>query len=307
MIIEYCRSKTLNFGDDLNPWLWPQLMGEDIFKNEDGVYFVGIGTVLTKKRLDIQLADAKEIVIFSSGAWGENTPILSDKCKVYGVRGPRTAKKLGLSENLAIGDGAYLLRNIPLAPVEKQFDIGFIPHHGSEQYIDWQVVCDQLGIKFISAKQPVEAFLLQLRSCRKIVTEAMHGAITADAMRIPWIPVKFSPLFSEEKWYDFAECMEIELKFQVLTFISQNKMKLPKLIEIGAKKLLSKLLGIKPKWSELIFTPFPADSERSAKLVDELKAIIATPEAYLSTDKKVDEITNRQNDILMKIVEDYKS
>jgi succinoglycan biosynthesis protein ExoV len=306
MIIEYCRSKTLNFGDDLNPWLWPQLMGSEIFKKQDGMYFVGIGTVLTKKRLDIQLAEAKEIIIFSSGTWGEKTPILSDKCKVYGVREPRTAERLGLNKNLVIGDGAYLLRNIALAPVEKIFDIGFIPHHGSEQYIDWQAVCDQLGIKFISAKQPVESFLMQLRSCRKIVTEAMHGAITADAMRIPWVPIKFSLLFSEDKWYDFAECMEIQLKFNKLSFISQKKMKLPKLIEIGTKKMLSKLLRIKPKWSELIFIPIPADLAKSAKLVNELKEIITMAEMHLSTDKKVDEITSRQNDILMKIVADYK-
>lgn len=306
MIIEYCRSKTLNFGDDLNPWLWPQLMGSEIFKKQDGVYFVGIGTVLTKKRLDIQLADAKEIVIFSSGAWGDDSLVLSDKCKVYGVRGPRTAKKLGLDKSLAIGDGAYLLRNIQLAPVEKKIDIGFIPHHGSEQYVDWQLVCDQLGIQFISAKQPVETFLVQLRSCRKIVTEAMHGAIASDAMRIPWIAVKFSPLFSEEKWYDFTECMEIELKFHKLTFISQKRMKLPKLIEVGAKKILSKSFAIKPKWSKLIFTAIPANSGEYTKLVDELKAIIATSEVYLSSDKKVNEITRNQSDILMKIVDDYR-
>jgi len=306
MIIEYCRSKTLNFGDDLNPWLWPQLMGSEIFKKQDGVYFVGIGTVLTKKRLDIQLADAKEIVIFSSGVWGEDAPILSEKCKVYGVRGPMTAQKLGLNKSLAIGDGAYLLRNIQLPPVEKQFDIGFIPHHGSEQFVDWQLICDQLGIQFISAKQPVENFLVQLRSCRKIVTEAMHGAIVSDAMRIPWIAVKFSPLFREEKWYDFTECMEIKLKIHELTFISQTRMKLTKLIEVGAKKILSKSLAIKPKWSKLIFTMIPANSDKYAKLIGELKAIIATSEVYLSSDKKVNEITRNQNDILMKIVDDYK-
>jgi len=306
MIIEYCRSKTLNFGDDLNPWLWPQLMGNDIFEKQDGIYFVGIGTVLTKKRLDIQLADAKKIVIFSSGAWGEDSPVLSDKCKVYGVRGPRTAKNLGLNENLIIGDGAYLLRNIQLPPVEKKIDIGFIPHHGSEQYVDWQLICDQLGIKFISPKQPVETFLTQLRSCRKIVAEAMHGAIASDAMRIPWIAVKFSPLFSEEKWCDFTESMEIELKFHQLTFISQKRMKLTKLIEVGAKKILSKSLAIKPKWSTLIFSMIPAKPEKYAILIDELKVIIATSDVYLSSDQKVNEITRNQNDILMKIVDDYK-
>ena len=305
MIIEYCRSKTYNFGDDLNPWLWPKLLGDEFFTQQDGVYFVGIGTVLTSKRLNIQLANAKEIIIFSSGAWGDSAPALPGKCKVYGVRGPRTAKRLGLSEDKVIGDGAYLLRKIELPVVDKIYDIGFIPHHGSEIYVDWQKICDQLGIQFISAKQPVEDFLGQLRGCKRIITEAMHGAIVADAMRIKWSPVKFSPLFSEEKWYDFSESMQLKLTFHSLPFISQKAMPLLKMIEVGGKKLISKTFTIKPKWGNLIFTGFGQGEKGTDTLLTSLKEVIALNETYLSTDKVVEAVTDKQYERLLQFKADY--
>lgn len=305
MIIEYCRSKTYNFGDDLNPWLWPQLLGDELFVKQDGIYLVGIGTVLTSKRLNIQLADAKEIVIFSSGTWDDFAPALSDKCKVYGVRGPRTAKRLGLSADKIIGDGAYLLRKLELPAIIKNNDIGFIPHHGSEQYINWEEVCKIAGIKFISAKQPVESFLDELRSCKRIITEAMHGAIVADAMRIPWTPVKFSPLFCEEKWFDFSETMKLDICFHKLPFLSQNAMPFFKMLEVGGKKIISKLLGIKPKWSDLIFTGFGTGQEATNLLINTMEEVITLNKTYLSSDEVVDQVTENQYKRLMQLKADY--
>lgn len=105
MKLEYCHSETYNFGDDLNPWLWPKLLGNTINESSE-TYFLGIGTILTKKRVNERLKDAKKLIIFSSGAWDEELPILDERCQVLGVRGPRTAHKLGLSADKAIGDGA---------------------------------------------------------------------------------------------------------------------------------------------------------------------------------------------------------
>lgn len=135
-----------------------------------------------------------------------------------------------------IGDGAYLLRKVKLAPVKQVHEIGFIPHHGSEKYVDWQSLCDSIGIQFISPKQPVDDFLVQLKSCKRVISEAMHGAIVADAMRIPWTPVKFSPFFCEEKWYDFAECMQLKLRFHSLPFYCQKKCQFQKRLQLRVKK-----------------------------------------------------------------------
>ena len=39
-----------NFGDALDPWLWPQLLGPRLAA-EPATLFIGIGTVLNQRRL----------------------------------------------------------------------------------------------------------------------------------------------------------------------------------------------------------------------------------------------------------------
>lgn len=307
MILEYCRTKTYNFGDDLNPWLWPRLLGDELLSRDDGIYLVGIGTLLTSKRLKVQLKEAQEIIIFSSGTWDDRAPALPENCKVYGVRGPRTAARLGLAADKAIGDGAYLLRKVELPDAEQTHDIGFMPHHRSEQYLDWQPLCDQLGIKFISAIQPVDECLAKLRSCKRLITEAMHGAIVADAMRVPWTPVSFSPLFREDKWHDFSESMQLTLDFHHLPFVNQRPMPFLKMIETAAKKSVSRAFNIKPKWQQLIFNGFGSKKNSTAELLESLQEVILLNRTYLSRDEVVEAVSNRQFELVMQIRKDYET
>ncbi|PSW11830.1 succinoglycan biosynthesis protein exov [Photobacterium rosenbergii] len=302
MKLEYCHSETYNFGDDLNPWLWPKLLGNTINESSE-TYFLGIGTILTKKRVNERLKDAKKLIIFSSGAWDEELPILDERCQVLGVRGPRTAHKLGLSTDKAIGDGAYLLRKVELPqPESKPSGIGFIPHHRSEDYINWQAVCEQAGLKFISAKQPVEDFLVALQGCEKVVTEAMHGAIVADALRIPWVGAKFSPAFNEEKWYDFSEHMGISLQLETLPFMSQFNMKIGKACENILKSALAKIFPTPNKWHRLPAIFKVATDDDLAILSKKLKAIADACPGQLSTDERVEEVTERQYQLIKTIL-----
>ncbi|WP_299017026.1 polysaccharide pyruvyl transferase family protein [uncultured Photobacterium sp.] len=301
MKLEYCRSETYNFGDDLNSWLWPKLLGDKIDECSD-TYFLGIGTILTKKRINENLKDARKIVIFSSGGWDEDLPRLDERCQVFGVRGPRTAEKLGVAPELAVGDGAYLLRKVTLPQAEKKSGIGFIPHHRSEDFIDWQSVCDKAGLKFISAKQPVDDFLVALQGCEKVVTEAMHGAIVADALRIPWVAAKFSPAFNEGKWYDFTESMAISLTFESLPFMAQFKMGFGKVFENATKKWLSKIFSCPRKWSRLpVYFTIASQSDLD-NLSKALCEISGNNSGVLSGDEHVELVTERQYQIVQDII-----
>jgi succinoglycan biosynthesis protein ExoV len=42
-----------------------------------------------------------------------------------------------------------------------------------------------------------------------VVTEAMHGAIVADTLRIPWIPVVCSPEIATFKWRDWTASLDL--------------------------------------------------------------------------------------------------
>src|SRR5690554_5344434 len=90
MKLECCINGNLNVGDDLNYWLWPKLI-PNLLDNDTDHAFLGIGTLLTDKRINHQLSKAKSISILSSGAWGPQAPQVASHWNVYGVRGPRTA------------------------------------------------------------------------------------------------------------------------------------------------------------------------------------------------------------------------
>jgi succinoglycan biosynthesis protein ExoV len=48
-----------------------------------------------------------------------------------------------------------------------------------------------------------------LSEARLVVTEAMHGAIVADTLRIPWIPVVCSPEIATFKWRDWTASLDL--------------------------------------------------------------------------------------------------
>lgn len=216
MRIEYCRLALGNVGDDLNPWLFSKILSQP-FTDTSETTLIGIGTLLseglTRKPA---ICQAKEVFVFSTGSWPNQRPELDDRWTIFGVRGPRTAERLGLPPNMAIGDGGYLVRNLDIPRPAAPFEIGFTPHHKSVNHIDWQAICAEVGVKFISPRKPVESFIEELLTCRKLITEAMHGAILADAFRIPWVPIRISEQFLEDKWQDWAAMLDLSLEFQTL-------------------------------------------------------------------------------------------
>ena len=116
-----------NFGDDLNFWLWPRLL-PGVFDGGETSVFVGLGTVLNGL-LPQRLPNNCAIAVFSSGVGYERgLPRFNAASKIYCLRGPLSARKLGLPENLAVTDGAALIRCCFKAPTEKVHSVAFMPH-----------------------------------------------------------------------------------------------------------------------------------------------------------------------------------
>lgn len=296
-------TSNMNVGDDLNFYIFPEILGDLLDNSSDSAeVFLGIGSLLTKKRFK-KLEDAKQIVIFSSGAWDSNWPTLTDSCNVLGVRGYRTAEKLGLPQSKAIGDGAYLLSSFEYPKAKCKGKIGFIPHQSSERYVDWKNICDEVGLTFITPKQPANDFFIQLQECKYVVTEAMHGAIIADALRIPWVPVRFAPDFCAEKWYDFAEYMDLNISIKKLTFINEKDIPIAKSIENLFRKISANLFDLSDKKKNAPLTFFKSSPDKRAKLCLELTHCVTT---YLSSDEKLRETVKKQQEILEQFIKDKK-
>lgn len=203
----YFKGWQPNFGDELNPWLWPRIFG-DIWHETDRELFLGIGSIL----YDRWPADRPKIVFGAGyGAYGGGPPNVHDgSWDVFFVRGPQTAEWLGLAPGFAITDAAILVRTVALPPAAAPIPIGFMPHFQSLKRGNWERVCARAGITLIDPRAPVETVLSQIQACKLLLTEAMHGAIVADALRVPWIALR--PIVSQHhfKWLDWCRSIRLD-------------------------------------------------------------------------------------------------
>lgn len=209
MKLEYFRGDHPNFGDELNTWLWPQLLPR--FLDEDpSVLFIGIGSILGSN-----YNPKARKVVFGSGYvtayHGQAPNVHGDDWDIFFVRGPRTTQALGIPDRLGIGDSAILLRALSARFVREPRHIGFMPHWESLPRGNWQKVCALAGIRLIDPRAPVEQVITEILGCEVLVAEAMHGAIVADALRVPWIPVLPIDHIHREKWFDWADALSMDL------------------------------------------------------------------------------------------------
>lgn len=204
-----------NFGDELNAWMWPKVL-PDFFDDNDDVVFLGIGSIISDKQVDnSEYRPDQKKIIFGSGhvpSYHKAPDVHKGDWDVLFVRGPRTAKALGVSPELAVGDSAILLRTlIDFEGKRTRNKIGFMPHWKSLERGQWEEVCKKAGIHLIDPREPVEDVLDALLACDFIVTEAMHGAIVGDALRVPWIAATPLDPAHRGKWHDWAEALNIQL------------------------------------------------------------------------------------------------
>jgi hypothetical protein len=215
MKITYFQGCEPNFGDSLNPWLWPRLI-PNFFDEDEKTVFLGIGSILGEK----SYRDDVKKVVFGAGFVPEyhNRPCIShSNWDIYFVRGPRTAQMLNIPSNLGLGDSAILLRAVvkPWSSSATQV-VSFMPHWQSMRRGNWAEACRLANINLIDPRRPVETILEELKRSKMVITEAMHGAITADALRIPWVPLLPLNRKHRGKWLDWADSLDLKLRWHRL-------------------------------------------------------------------------------------------
>ncbi|MCG9886121.1 MAG: polysaccharide pyruvyl transferase family protein [Cyanobacteria bacterium] len=200
-----------NFGDDLNPWLWEKLM-PGILDDDNRVAFVGIGSLLNDG-LAYRTRYATKRVIFGTGVgYGKGKLKLDESYKIYCVRGPLSAKSLGLEDEAAVTDGAALIRRaFSTAPQQKKYQFSYMPHYELAGE-GWIRACEAIGFGYIDPRWTVERVLDAMGQTEVLLAEAMHGAIVADALRIPWIPIVTNNTILSFKWQDWCSSIGVEYR-----------------------------------------------------------------------------------------------
>ncbi len=203
MKVFHWQSKKGNFGDDLNLWLWPELMGESIHLKPDST-LVGVGTVLSSRHLP----DSGNIYVFGSGTGYGNVSqeIYKNYKNIQGVRGPLSAKILNLESCYVLADPAILIPDIIPSRTEDNGSkpVIFIPHIESLELARWEEICDKCNIELVNATDDSKEVINKIANASLVLAESMHAAIIADAYRVPWVPVWTSRKISKFKWSDWA-------------------------------------------------------------------------------------------------------
>ena len=211
-----------NFGDDLNEYVWPRILPKGFLDDDESELFLGIGSILWN-----DLPKTSKKFILGSG-YGGYTPLpdISDgSWDIQFLRGPSTAKAVGADIDKVICDSAILLKTIDLPKAaDRQIDVAFMPHRDSLDRGNWPLACKLAGIHFIDPTEDHKEILAQLLSTKLLIAEAMHGAIVADTLRIPWVAVEPIHPLHRFKWYDWAAALDIEYRPQKLTPSSSREM-----------------------------------------------------------------------------------
>jgi hypothetical protein len=78
-----------------------------------------------------------------------------------------------------------------------------MPRSDSFAFGCWREICATVGIHIIHPTLPMASVLAQIRSTSLLIMEAMHGAIGADALRIPWTSLRPIAVVHRSKWLDW--------------------------------------------------------------------------------------------------------
>lgn len=281
----YFKDPIGNFGDDLNGWLWPQIFGEENLKNDDA--FLGIGSILfNNHKIITDLGDRKKIV-FGTGIRPTYESFKYDKTwDVRFLRGPLSSYSFNNQYDY-ITDAAYALRFIKsydsLKSTKKKYEVSVMPYFRSIKYFDWQAICDKLGYHYISplSENGVEFTLNEIAASKHLITEAMHGAILADVLRVPWnryvltTPITEGAMVSEFKWMDWL--YSVGLNNVSTTFIKFNR---KTFLNEWLKKMSNNVLDV-----EFVF---------KWKIVEEIiSKLDGVDQFYLSNDNDLSDINSK--------------
>lgn len=299
MKLYYYIDKRGNFGDDLNPWLWQRLI-PTLINDKDEELFVGIGTLLNNR-----IPKEPKKIVFGSGiGYGSGLPTIDETWKFYCVRGPITAAILKLPKECAITDAAALVSTVYDTNAIERSGLAFIPHHVSAWNLNWTAICAEVGIRYIDPRQSVDVVLREIAKSSAIITEAMHGAILADAFRIPWMPVVLYDHILSSKWLDWTQSLSLPYAPVCLdgvygpdyNFSGVDRLK------IGVKRSLSRVGIGSEHW-----TPPPRKSTKREieEFLPRFQRLVAEPRFVLSQDSACDETLTRLLERLEQLKEDY--
>lgn len=291
MKLTYFRGDEPNFGDELNATMWRSLLPPDFLDEDDSELFLGIGSILWDYHPPNKIKH-----VMGSGYGGYTPPpnVKDGSWTIAWLRGPLTAARLGVDARLAITDAAILVRATPLPAPAAGVGAAFMPHFESTARGNWAEVCRLAGVTYLDPRDDPQRLIAQIRGASVLVTEAMHGAIVADALRTPFIAITPAHPMNRAKWLDWAQSVQLDLRRTDLAASSLRE----------AYVKVTGLRGQGARSRALFDSPLLAPLQRSVvhRAASKLQRIAERTEPQLSADATMEQLTSRCLEALHRFV-----
>lgn len=127
------------------------------------------------------------IILLGSGINDTSKIAIQPHCFAYAVRGKISKEKLGIKDDIALGDPALLLPLILSHPrqIEEKAPIGIVPRIDSLNHSSLTSYRHNDAYRIISLKQPIHRIAQEIAGCSAIVASDLSALIIADAYGIP--------------------------------------------------------------------------------------------------------------------------
>lgn len=209
-----------NLGDDLNHWLWNKVLPPS-FLDKEGT-FIGIGSVIHPEHLS-RIQNPGTIHILGAGSRNKEYPLtgVNQEMKIHAVRGPLSAKALRLPDEYSLIDAAYAIRFTPmykdLLQLPKKYKHTLITYFRSKDLIYYPLLQKLKNVHILHSSDygSIENALKIIAQSEYVISESLHGAILADALRVPWTRLNFylknsrDKETAEFKWADWVSSINL--------------------------------------------------------------------------------------------------
>lgn len=91
-----------------------------------------------------------------------------------------------------------------------------MPHFESAARGAWRQAAAMAGVRLIDPRDNPLDILRAIGRCELLLSEALHGAIVADALRVPWVAIRPLAQIHRAKWADWADTMDLRPQFNRL-------------------------------------------------------------------------------------------
>ena len=118
-----------------------------------------------------------------------------------------------------------------------------IPHHQTVATIDWKTVAKLGDIHFIDPRKNFFSVFEDIAQSECVLTESLHGAILADALRTPWQPFQMGHRFNMFKWHDWFKSIDIDIQaIQKYPILCSERLSRPRRAKHAVERVCGKIL-----------------------------------------------------------------